>query len=514
MEQKKIGKVWLAGAGPGDVGLLTVKTRELLEQADIIVYDALVSTEILSLISSDKETIYVGKRSGRHSVSQEEINRILLREAMQGKNVLRLKGGDPLVFGRGGEELEMLAHERIPFEVIPGITSASAVPTYAGIPITHRDYASSFHVITGHAKKDSPLNIDYESLVKLDGTLIFLMGIGSLPQICKGLLVAGMEETMPAAVVEKGTTAEQRKIISDLKHIAEDVKKAQIQTPAIIIIGKVCALSKQFDWMFHRPLSGRQFILTRPRQNSASLAKKIRNLGAQVLEIPTIRTVPITDNSCLKTAIEKKAEACCMVFTSVIGVDMFFEKLQRMNMDIRTLFFSKKRIQFAVIGEATGQRLKKYGFYPDIMPDVYDAKNLGKELAKQLSKNSEVLILRAKQGSKELLPPLEKEGFKVEDIPLYDTFYEKNSVIGKEMVTMLQTNSLDAVVFTSGSTVRGFVEMVQDKEILHGLSTVCIGAHTAEVAKKNGMSVQIAKKATEDSVVECILQNYGRYDAC
>ena len=514
MENKKTGKVWLVGAGPGDVGLLTIKAKELLSQADVIVYDALVSAEILSMIPSDKEMIYVGKRAGKHSASQDEINEILLREARLGKQVLRLKGGDPFVFGRGGEELEKLSRYQIPFEVIPGITSALAVPTYAGIPITHRDFASSFHVITGHAKKGSSLKIDYEALVKLNGTLVFLMGIGALAEICQGLLNAGMEANIPAAVIEKGTTSKQRKVISDIEHITEDVKEVNIQAPAIIIVGKVCALSEQFNWIINRPLFGRQFILTRPRQNSASLTEKLRDLGAQILEVPTIRTIPITDNAYLKTALEKKADVCWMVFTSVIGVDTFFEELLQRNWDIRNLFINKKQIKFAVIGEATGRRLKKYGFLPDLIPNIYDARHLGIQLAAQLTKDCEVLILRARQGSKELLPPLQDTGARVRDIPLYDTVYETNSVLDKKVIQMIQEKELDAVVFTSRSTVHGFVEIIQDSNALQSISAICIGEQTAEVAKENGMSVQIAEKATEESIVKCILANYGRNETC
>lgn len=512
--EHKTGKVWLAGAGPGDAGLLTVKTRELLKEADVIIYDALVGAEILSLISSDKEMIYVGKRSGKHSASQDEINNILVQEAFKGKKVLRLKGGDPFVFGRGGEEVETLVENRIPFEVVPGITSASAVPTYAGIPITHRDFASSFHVITGHAKKGGSLNINYEALVNMNGTLLFLMGIGALSKICQGLLDAGMEETMPAAVIEKGTTARQRKVISDIKHIAEKVKEANLQTPAIIIVGKVCALSGQFNWLIHRPLAGRTFILTRPRQNITSLAEKLRHLGAQVLEMPTIRTVPIADNMDLENVLKAKADICWMVFTSAIGVDVFFEKLQQMNWDIRMLFSNKSQIKFAVIGEATGQRLRTYGLCPDLMPEVYDARHLGTQLARRLESNSEVLILRAKQGSKELLPPLCEAGLLVKDIPLYDTIYETPTAIDNEIIPMIREGCFDAVIFTSGSTVRGFVERIQEKEIRKQIRAICIGNQTAAVAKENEMTVQIAEKASEDSIIECVLQNYGRSESC
>ena len=236
-----------------------------MDEADVIIYDALISAEILSLIPDGKEWIYVGKRSGHHCVRQEEINQILLREAKAGKNVLRLKGGDPFVFGRGAEEVECLAAEGIPFEIIPGVTSALAVPAYAGIPITHRDFASSFHVITGHAKEGKKIEIPYDALAKLNGTLIFLMGITAMEEICRGLIQAGMDENTPAAVLEKGTTARQRRLVSTLARLWEDAKTFQVQTPAIILVGKVCTLSEKFDWVKNLPLWGKQILTTRPR---------------------------------------------------------------------------------------------------------------------------------------------------------------------------------------------------------------------------------------------------------
>ncbi len=267
----RTGKVWLAGAGPGDAGLLTVKAAELIERADVIVYDALISAELLSRIPRDTETIYVGKHAGKHPVPQEEINQILVREAEKGKNVLRLKGGDPFVFGRGGEELEMLVQSDIPFEAVPGITSSVAVPAYAGIPVTHRDYTSSFHVITGHARKDGKLSIDFDSLVRLNGTLVFLMSVSSMEKILRGLLDAGMDPDMPAAVLERGTTARQRRVTATVSTLKEAADRADIRTPAIILVGKVCALAEELHWAEDRILGGRQFLLTRPGRTSPHL---------------------------------------------------------------------------------------------------------------------------------------------------------------------------------------------------------------------------------------------------
>ncbi len=304
---------------------MTLKVKKWMDEADVIIYDALISAEILSLIPDGKEWIYVGKRSGHHCVRQEEINQILLREAKAGKNVLRLKGGDPFVFGRGAEEVECLAAEGIPFEIIPGVTSALAVPAYAGIPITHRDFASSFHVITGHAKEGKKIEIPYDALAKLNGTLIFLMGITAMEEICRGLIQAGMDENTPAAVLEKGTTARQRRLVSTLARLWEDAKAFQVQTPAIILVGKVCTLSEKFDWVKSLPLWGKQILTTRPRQNSSRLAGRLRELGAQVIELPSITTKPVWPNEVLGTilgSIREQESEQWLVFTSHRGTDV------------------------------------------------------------------------------------------------------------------------------------------------------------------------------------------------
>ena len=277
----------------------------MIKQNSENVYDALISPEILSRIPAGKETIYVGKHAGNHPVPQEEINQILVREAEKGKRVLRLKGGDPFVFGRGGEELEILLGEGIPFEVVPGITSSVAVPAYAGIPVTHRDHTSSFHVITGHARKDGTLSIDFASLVKLNGTLVFLMSVSSMEKILNGLMEAGMDPGMPAAVLERGTTAKQRRVSATVGTLKEESEKAGIGTPAIIVVGKVCALAEDLRWAEERILGGRRFLLTRPRQNISTLAKRLRDLGAQVIEMPAIRTEAISPNPVLGAALER-----------------------------------------------------------------------------------------------------------------------------------------------------------------------------------------------------------------
>ena len=508
--KENIGKVWLAGAGPGDAGLLTVKAAHLIESADVIVYDALISTELLSRIPQDAETIYVGKHSGNHPVPQHEINQILVREAKKGKKVLRLKGGDPFVFGRGGEELETLVSEQIPFEVVPGITSSVAVPAYAGIPVTHRDYTSSFHVITGHARKDGTLSIDFDSLVRLNGTLVFLMSVSSMEKILKGLTDAGMDPDMPAAVLERGTTARQRRVTATVGTLKEESDRAGISTPAVIIVGKVCALADELHWAEDRPLGGRQFLLTRPRQNISSLAGRLRDLGAQVIEMPAIHTEAISPNERLKCALERFGQhegGKWLVFTSPIGVNVFFDTLKKMKIDLRSVLAGAGKVRIGAIGSATAEALCGYGLIPDAVPETYSAGELGKELAEMSEPGEYALIVRAEKGSPDLIPPLTEKGLFADDIPLYRTVYEVNTMLKEEVMRMLQNGEIDAVTFTSASTVRGFVRAMGENEIDYGsVCAVCIGEQTARAAAEYGMQIEISDQASMDAMVEKILE--------
>ncbi len=516
------GKVWLAGAGPGDEMLLTLKTAELIDRADVIVYDALISAEILSRIPSDKETINVGKHAGNHPVPQEEISRILVREAEKGKNVLRLKGGDPFVFGRGGEELEQLVQAGIPFEVVPGITSSVAVPAYAGIPVTHRDYTSSFHVITGHARKDGTLHIDFESLVKLDGTLVFLMGVSSMEMILNGLMDAGMDPDMPAAVLERGTTADQRRVTATVGTLKGEADRAGIGTPAIILVGRVCSLAEQLHWAEDRILGGRRFLLTRPRQNMSALAGRLRELGAQVIEMPAIRTEPISPNETLKEALEqfqREEGERWLVFTSPIGVSVFFEQLAELKLDIRDVLCGRARVRISAIGSATGKALASRGLFPDLVPEVYNAGELGKSLAHTAAPGSRILIVRAEKGSEELIPPLLEAGLEVEDVPLYRTCYETHPFLRDRICTMLRRGEIDGVTFTSASTVHGLVRALEKKEgdspareafDPERIRALCIGRQTAQAAEGYGMRTVTAREASIDALVEMIVEIYSK----
>ena len=495
----KKGKVWLVGAGPSDAGLFTLKGRAVLEQAEVVVYDKLVGQGILSFIPKGAKLIDVGKVAGNHSVPQEEINQILLNEALSGNRVVRLKGGDPFLFGRGGEELELLCQHGIPFEIIPGITSAISVPTYNGIPVTHRDFCSSLHIITGHTKGAAQTEIDYNSLVKLGGTLIFLMGVASLPHICQRLLEAGMDPDMPAAILEKGTTAHQRRVVSNIRDLPKAARKAEIKTPAIIVVGKVCSLAEDFHWAEDRPLGKLKIMVTRPKDRSSNLTSKLQGYGAEVIEIAAIETKVILENDSLKAAIENIERYQWIAFTSAFGVKAFFERLFAMQKDIRSL----SGLKFAAIGSATQIAIEEKGILVDLVPDVYFGAALGKALAQKMldekmstGKSGVALIPRAKIGTEEVLRPLAEAGLPFEDLPLYDTISAPYNGLN------CYDETFDYVAFTSASTVRGFAKMVGEVDFSK-IKAVCIGVQTAQEADKYGMKTFVAERATIDSMVEC-----------
>ena len=489
------GKVWLVGAGPGDPGLFTLKGRQVLQRADVVVYDALVGEGVLGMIPREACLINVGKRASNHTMPQEQINQVLLEQAREGKQVVRLKGGDPFLFGRGGEELELLSREGIPFEVVPGVTSALAVPAYNGIPVTHRDYCSSLHIITGHKKQGEPYNIDFQALVRTGGTLVFLMGVSALGDICRGLLKAGMAADMPAALLSKGTTAGQRRIVATVGTLEEEVARRGAVTPAIIVVGRVCALEKEFYWYERKPLAGKKILVTRPRELSSQMAEKLRERGAEVLELPAIRTVPIRPNPQLEQCLERGGEYDWIVFTSPTGVSVFFDCLME-QWDVRRIAGAR----FAVIGSGTGKALKERGFQADLMPETYDGASLGRALAEVCRPGERVLIPRAALGTQELTRELQAvPHLLVDDVPTYETEYETSPLIDER--TQLESGQIDYAVFTSASTVRGFARAVEGLDFSK-VRAVCIGRQTRAAADALGMRTWVSERASMDSVVE------------
>ena len=491
------GKVWLVGAGPGDIGLFTLKGEAVLQQADVVVYDSLVGEGVLARIPEHARLINVGKRASHHTMVQEDINKVLLEEAQKGNKVVRLKGGDPFLFGRGGEELELLSENGISYEIIPGVTSPISVPAYNGIPVTHRDFCSSLHIITGHKRAGQTYDIDFRALTQTKGTLVFLMGIAALEDICKGLLNGGMDPDMPAAVLQKGTTAGQKRVVATVSTLNAEVDRQGIETPAIIVVGKVCSLADRFAWYEKLPLAGWKVLVTRPRQHISKTADLLRKKGAEVLELPSICTVPVEDNSRLYEAFEKLAAYQWIIFTSPVGVEIFFDEMDRKEMDVRSLGQAK----IAVIGEGTKKKLKEHHLLADFVPSVYDGETLGTELAKELQGDEKILIPRAEAGNKKLTELLEQTGAKVDDIATYTTCYEKSRLIDEKKE--FETGSVDCVVFTSASTVKGFVEGTPGLDYT-SVKAACIGKQTKAAADAYGMQTWMAKKATIESLIELV----------
>lgn len=492
IEQEK-GIVYLVGAGPADAELITVKGRRLLEEADVIVYDRLVGNGVLAWGNKNAKYIDVGKKSGFHPIPQDKINKILADEAKKGVKVVRLKGGDPLVFGRGAEEAEYLNRKGISFEIVPGITSAVSVPAYLGIPVTHRDMASSFHVVTAHKKDGSFPDISYEALTEGGGTLVFLMGVHTVKDVAEGLLKSKMPADTPAAILERGTTARQRKIKGTVGNITDMAASEKIKSPAIILVGKAAG-ETGMDWYDKRPLAGKKIVITRPRQQKDRLAAMLRERGAEVLEAPAIRIVPIEENPALDKALKNIREYDWLVFTSPTAVGIFRDYLKRHSMDNRKI----SHLKIAVIGEGTGREMREWGFCPDLVPKIYDCRHLGQALKAWVRKGERILLPRARMGSKELTDILQEAGIETADIPLYDTCPEELPWL--DLKKEFEEGISDCAVFTSASTVQGFVKMAGDMDF-GKVTALCIGDKTREEAEKVGMIVRTAKRADLASLV-------------
>lgn len=480
----KTAKVYLVGAGPGDPGLLTCRGRDILQSADVVVYDRLIGAELLALCRADAEQIYVGKAAGRHSMTQDEINEVLSDQALQGLSVCRLKGGDPFVFGRGGEEALHCLKYHIPFEIVPGVTSAVAAPAYAGIPVTHREVATSFAVVTGHTKEGAPAN-----LPKAD-TLIFLMGIKALPQIVENLLKDGRAETTPAAVIRWGTTTEQQVVTGNLANIEERIKAAKLTTPALIVVGDVVNLREQLQWFddsAQRPLWGKTIVVTRAREQASSLVFQLSDLGAKVIQCPTIRIAPLENYATIQNAIDNIASYNWIIFTSTNGVDAFWEQISQRDYDARLLANAK----IVAIGPATESALLKRGIKADLIPATSISESVADEMI-QKGAAGKVLLVRALQGREVLQEKLSEAGMHVDLAPCYQTVADNNGA--EEVRELFQEGKIDWVTFTSSSTVKNFVDAI-GAEILQAtrakFRVACIGPITAKTADENNLSADV-----------------------
>ena len=502
-----IGKVYLIGAGPGDPGLLTIKAKECIENADVVVYDYLASPFLLDYAKKDAQIIYVGKKGGDHTLSQDGINQLLVDKAKLGLNIARLKGGDPFVFGRGGEEAQMLLSFGVPYEVIPGVTSAIAAPAYAGIPVTHRDHTSFVSFITGHENPDKKeTSMQWDIYARSNATLVFLMGVKNLANIAKNLINNGKPPDTPVALVRWGTTARQQTVTGTLETIVEKVKKAKLKSPAIIVIGHVVSLRNELAWFDKRPLFGKKIVITRARAQASSLVSKLSRLGAQCIEIPTIKIAPPEDIYPLKKSIENIYIYDWLVFTSVNGVKFFFDTLFDMGKDVRSL----GHLKLACIGPVTKERLQNYGIISDILPETYRAESVIKAFSNIELKNKKILLPRAKKARTILPEELSKMGAKVDEVIAYETLLDLNKK--EELINLLQESKIDAVTFTSSSTVSNFISLLDSKDsrkLLKNIVTASIGPITSKTARSLDIEPEIeAKEFTIQGLVDALLAYY------
>ncbi len=495
--KKSKGWVYLVGAGPGDAGLLTLRGAELLKRADVVVYDALVNKDLLRLAPQGAEVIYGGKRAKDHAIPQDELNQLLIRKAKDGKTVVRLKGGDPYIFGRGGEEAEELQAAGIPFEVVPGVTSITAAANYAGIPITHRSHSSSFTVVTGHENPDKEeSSVDWAWLAKEPGTKVILMGVERIRQISAELIKHGLSGNTPVGMVRWATRGRQKSIDGTLATIADLVEKENFGAPAITIIGDVVKLRPKLNWFEARPLFGQRVVVTRTREQASELAHQLTELGAEVLEIPTIRTEPPTEKSELMDALLALGEYDWIVFTSPNGVSAFFEYFFKGFEDIRAL----GNLRIAAVGPATAAKLKELHLRVDAMPEEYLASKITEAISAYESiENLRILLMRAEVANPELPRDLESHGAIVDDVPCYRTVPETEDPSGN--AERLIEDGADWITFTSSSTAENFharFNLPELKKRFPKVRIASIGPETSKALQKIGTAPDV--EATEHNI--------------
>jgi uroporphyrinogen III methyltransferase/synthase len=505
------GKVYLVGAGPGDPGLITLRGKYLLEHAQVVVYDYLANPKLLSYVPKNAQLIYAGKKGGGlHAFTQEGINRLLVELAKQGKMVVRLKGGDPFIFGRGAEEIEELVSEGIDFEVVPGVTSATAAATYAGIPITHREYTASVAFVTGHedpTKKFS--NISWDKLATGVGTIVIYMGIKTLPSITQKLIDFGRSPETPVAVVRWASTPQQRSVVGTLATICDVVAQADIKPPALVIIGEVVKLRSTIDWFEKRPLFGRRIIVTRTREQASDLVAQLEEHGAECLEYSTIHIEPVDDYRIIDQAIAEIDGYQWLLFTSLNAVTYFFQRLHALDYDSRHLAGTN----IAVVGKATGEELLKYGVKADLLPEKFTGEGLADSLVRTEVKGSRILLPRALKANEILPEMLTDAGATVTIAPVYRNVPPQGPK--EELRDQLLEGSIDLVTFTSSSTVTNFLTMIDaaSHEELHRLldqvTIAAIGPITAETLREHGLRVDIQpERYTISDMVQSIVAHY------
>jgi len=500
-QKTKTGKVYIIGAGPGDAGLITLKAVEALLAVDVVVYDNLVNEELLKFAPSQAKFIYAGKKGGDHTLSQDRINELLVKEARAGNTVARLKGGDPFIFGRGGEEAQILAENNIEFEIIPGVTSAIAVPAYAGIPLTHRGFTSTVAFVTGHedpTKEKS--DIDWSALAKI-GTLVFLMGVKNLPQITKELIKNGKAPETPVALIRNGSLPTQQVLVGMLSNIVILAHANDFRPPAILVVGGVVDLRDTLRWFDNKPLFGLGVVITRPERQADDLARLLLEQGANPISFPTIAIEPPDDWGELDKALKQLESYHWLIFTSANGVRFFFERLRQKEKDIRDL----KGRKICCIGPATARQIEEKDIKVDMVPDEFIAEGILKSFSALDVRGKRFLLPRAAKARDILPEGLKKMGAMVDVVKTYRTVNSGRKK--EEFMTLLEARAVDVITFTSSSTVEKFVEIMgKDFVVPPQVRVAYIGPVTASTAKKAGFQVDIEQKEyTMQGLVQALI---------
>jgi uroporphyrinogen III methyltransferase/synthase len=500
---KSKGAVYLVGAGPGNAGLLTLRGAELLRRADVIIYDLLVNPALLRLARENAEIISRGKRT---EFSQEQINELMISKAREGKTVVRLKGGDPYIFGRGGEEAEALAAAKIHFEVVPGVSSIIAVPNYAGIPLTHRDYCSSFTVFTGHENPDNPkANLRHDQIAKIPGTKVVLMGTENLGDWTKSLIANGMPPEMPVAIIESGTLGKQKSVSGTLATIAKLAAEEKVSPPALTILGDVVKLRGKLNWFENLPLFGKRIVVTRSRWQAAKFSRKLSKLGADVLEIPAVKGIDPENKQNVVDSILSLNSYDWLVFTSVNGVATFFHYFFTRFQDLRDIGGAK----IAAVGPATAAKLRELHLQVDLMPEEFIGRKIAEAFTKHSSiENSKICLLRAENANRDLPDALEEMGAIVDDIGLYKTVAEMEDFFGATEDFLAR--GADWITFTSGSTVEFFHARFDLPKLLKKfpqMKIASIGPETSKAISVLGLKPALeAKEHTTDGLIAALLK--------
>ena len=493
----KRGTVYLVGAGCGDADLITLRGMNLLKQCDTVIYDSLIDSRLLEFVPMSAEKICVGKRCGLHSETQENINVMLVAKAEEGKNVVRLKGGDPFVFGRGGEEIAELQKNHVPYDIVPGISSAIAVPELAGIPVTHRKISRSVHIITGHTADDFSES-KMKSYAQLDGTLVFLMGLQNLEKITESLTAYGKDKNTPSAVISDGAGTCQRIVTAKLCHIAAEVRKEKLSAPAVIVVGETAA----FDFLptTDRPLAGKKVTVTGTIKFVNRMSVALERKGAMVERLAHLNVVEYKENSLLDNALKNITDYNIIVLTSINGAEIFFRRMAELKMDIRKL----SGVRFAAIGTGTAGVLKKRGIFPEIMPDIYTSEALGNLLCRYVTEKDKLLILRAEQGSAKLTDILKKNGICYNEIKVYHVMPVRKNEINYHIKS-------DYITFGSSSGVRAFFE--NGFILPENIKIICIGSVTADTLRQFGINhFVIAKTSCADGIIEAIIMEEKNHE--